>query len=105
MEDLRLEHWSQMRARKSDEPVEVNLNKLLPDHEDIEQKLSFLEQKEYKLSIFVQDVEGYEEDMLDVELRLSWKATNGTRHQRSVRTVYTKDGLYDYYYTLARPSE
>ena len=42
-------------------------------------------------------------EMMQVELQLSWKGIAGTRQRRSVRTYYSKDGLYDYYYTLARP--
>ena len=32
-----------------------------------------------------------------------WTGYDGRSHQLSMTTYYTKNGLYDYYYTLARP--
>lgn len=32
-----------------------------------------------------------------------WRGYDGRSHQLSMVTYYTKNGLYDYYYTLARP--
>lgn len=45
---------------------------------------------------------GRESSMRDITLYLSWRSTFGTLHNRTFTTRYCKDGLYDYYYTLAR---
>jgi len=42
---------------------------------------------------------GREGTMLDIQVTVSWKSYNGVDHSRSFKTRYSKDGLYDYYYT------
>lgn len=107
MEDLRLNNWGDMETLRDDcasnkGPLDLNLSKLLPTDDDITSKLTFLDQKKFALELLVTDVPDRENEILDVELRLQWVGLDGTSHQRSVRTYYTKKGLYDYYYTLAR---
>ncbi len=36
-----------------------------------------------------------------IQLTVAWKSYDGRSHSRSFQTIYVKDGLYDYYYTLA----
>ncbi|OIQ95012.1 hypothetical protein GALL_230260 [mine drainage metagenome] len=38
-----------------------------------------------------------------ITVSVTWKTYDGRSHTRSFKTEYMKDGLYDYYYTLARP--
>ena len=40
---------------------------------------------------------------MELILRASWKTIDGRTLNRSFRTIYTRNGLYDYYYTMARP--
>lgn len=35
---------------------------------------------------------------------VTWKSLDGRSHTRNFTTMYAKDGLYDYYYTLAKAS-
>jgi type II secretory pathway pseudopilin PulG len=41
-------------------------------------------------------------DMRDVQLVVAWTGTFGTAHQRSYVTRYGRNGLNDYFYTIAR---
>lgn len=38
-----------------------------------------------------------------ITVSVTWRSADGRTHTRSFETKYIKDGLYDYYYTLARP--
>ena len=42
-------------------------------------------------------------DLANVTVSVQWRSYDGRMHQRSFQTKYMKNGLYDYYYTLARP--
>jgi hypothetical protein len=50
----------------------------------------------------VTDVTGKTGEMKEILLVVSWENADGRSLSRQFRTYYTKDGLYDYYYTLAR---
>lgn len=39
-----------------------------------------------------------------ITLEVAWQSYDGRRHTRSFTTMYAKNGLYDYYYTLANPA-
>jgi Tfp pilus assembly protein PilV len=43
-------------------------------------------------------------DVRYITLIVSWNSYDGRAHTRQFRTMYAKNGLYDYYYTLANPS-
>lgn len=98
MENLRLQSWSDMEAIEGTE--EVDLAVLLTDQPEA---LAVAEGFDFVLTRTVQDVTGREGDMMELILRASWRTLDGRTLQRSFRTYYTRNGLYDYYYTLARP--
>ena len=41
------------------------------------------------------------DDVRYITLTVTWKSYDGRTHTRSFTTMYAKNGLYDYYYTLA----
>jgi hypothetical protein len=43
------------------------------------------------------------DDVRYITLMVGWQSSDGRRHSRSFTTMYAKNGLYDYYYTLANP--
>lgn len=49
------------------------------------------------------DVPGKVGSQREIALQVTWRSYDGRNHQRTFRTRYSKNGLYDYYYTLARP--
>ncbi len=44
-----------------------------------------------------------ENDVRLITLSVKWTSYDGRSHSRRFQTKYVKNGLYDYYYTLARP--
>jgi hypothetical protein len=42
-------------------------------------------------------------EVLNITISVQWTGYDGRSHTRSFRSMYAKNGLYDYYYTLARP--
>jgi len=42
-------------------------------------------------------------EIRQISVSAAWRGYDGRPHQLSMMTYYTKNGLYDYYYTLARP--
>lgn len=39
--------------------------------------------------------------VMNIVISVTWKSIDGRSHTRSFQSMYSKDGLYDYYYTLA----
>lgn len=46
-------------------------------------------------------VAGRETSMKTIEIRVNWTGASGRQHTRSFTTRYSKNGLYDFYYTAA----
>ena len=42
-------------------------------------------------------------DVYNITISVTWRGYDNRSHTRSFRSMYAKNGLYDYYYTLARP--
>jgi hypothetical protein len=42
-------------------------------------------------------------DVRDIWINVAWRGYDNRSHSRTFYTKYVKNGLYDYYYTLARP--
>ncbi len=42
-------------------------------------------------------------DVRFITITVTWRSYDGQEHTRSFSTMYAKNGLYDYYYTLANP--
>lgn len=41
------------------------------------------------------------DDVRNIDISVVWTTYDGIRHTRSFRSIYVKNGLYDYFYTLA----
>lgn len=42
-------------------------------------------------------------DIMNITLQVRWQTYDLRWHQRSFTAIYAKNGLYDYYYTVAHP--
>jgi Tfp pilus assembly protein PilV len=42
-------------------------------------------------------------EVMNIGLSVAWNTYDGRSHTRSFNSIYTKNGLYDYYYTIAHP--
>jgi len=98
MENLRLQSWSDIESREGTSNVDLTV--LLSDQPEAR---AVADGFEFVLTRTVQDVAGREGDMMELILRATWKTMDGRTLNRSFRTIYTRNGLYDYYYTMARP--
>ena len=56
----------------------------------------------FTLTRTVSDVAGKVGEMKEILLQVTWTTMDGRSLTRQFRTFYAKDGLYDYYYTIAR---
>ena len=41
-------------------------------------------------------------DIRYITIKVSWNSSDGMPHNRTFTTMYSKNGLYDFYYTVAR---
>ena len=58
----------------------------------------------YRLVRTVKDDDTRPGEGVDIYLQVYWRSFDGRSHTRSFQTKYVKNGLYDYYYTLAGPT-
>jgi Tfp pilus assembly protein PilV len=42
-------------------------------------------------------------EVAEIGISVVWNTYDGRSHTRSFNSIYTKNGLYDYYYTIAHP--
>lgn len=42
-------------------------------------------------------------EVMNIGISVAWDSYDGRSHTRSFNSIYTKNGLYDYYYTIAHP--
>jgi type II secretory pathway pseudopilin PulG len=92
MERVRLMSWSDIGTLPAKETVD--LSSVFTSDPALANR--------YSLVRAVTDVTGKTGEMKEILLVVSWENADGRSLSRQFRTYYTKDGLYDYYYTLAR---
>ncbi len=92
MERLRLMDWNNIVAISGTSTVD--LNSVFTDDADLAAR--------FTLTRTVSDVTGKAGEMKEIVLVVSWTTMDGRTLTRQFNTYYAKDGLYDYYYTLAR---
>lgn len=90
MERIRLLNWASLPGNSGD----VDLTDFFVDNPTLDAS--------FTLARTVADVAGKEGEMKTITLAVTWNGINGALHQRSFVTRYTREGLYDYYYTIAR---
>jgi Tfp pilus assembly protein PilV len=91
MESIRLMNWTTVNAMAASSTVD--LTTVFTTDPTLASK--------FTLTRTVSDVAGRVGEMKEIVLSVSWKTIDGKTHTRSFRTIYCKDGLYDYYYTVA----
>ena len=92
IERLRLLNWGGIDALPASAPVDL--------------VASFTSEGSYAgrftVTRNVSDVPGFVGEMKDITIIVSWRGTDGLVRDRRYHMRYGKDGLYDFYYTLAR---
>lgn len=92
MERLRLMDWADIASLTGTSTVD--LSSVFSDDAALAAR--------FTLNRTVSDVAGKVGEMKEIILQVTWTAVDGRSLSRQFRTYYAKDGLYDYYYTLAR---
>lgn len=89
MESLRLKSWSAIEALGNDKYYTTVFTS------DTDTTLA----EKYPVTRTVTSISS---DIREITLSVTWESYDGRSHTRTFRTQYCKDGLYDYYYTIAR---
>ena len=92
MERIRLMDWADIASLSSS--ATVDLSTVFTSDSNIASR--------FTLTRSVTDVSGKVGEMKAILLSVSWTAIDGRELTRTFQTIYAKDGLYDYYYTIAR---
>lgn len=95
MERIRLLSWTAVAALPARETLDIQT--ILPPGETA-QRIS----RRFTVVRTIADVSGKVGSIREIALSVSWRGIDGTDHVRTTRTHYTRNGLYDYYYTKAR---
>lgn len=93
MERIRMLSWADIEAMPAS--ANVNLAAVFTTDPSVAAQFSMVR--------LAADVPGKVGSQREIVLRVNWRSYDGRTHQRTFRTRYSKNGLYDYYYTLARP--
>ncbi len=92
MERLRLMSWTEIASLSPTETVD--LGTVFTSDSQLAARFTLVRQ--------IGDVSGKVGEMKQITLAVSWTNATGRSLSRQFTTYYAKDGLYDYYYTLAR---
>ncbi len=95
MERLRMMSWSAITAPGMSGAHSVDLSSMFTADPSLASKFSVTET--------VADSADHPGEMVTISLSVSWTGFDGRPQTRSFQSYYCKNGLYDYYYTLARP--
>lgn len=93
MERIRLMSWGEVNTLNASQTVD--LSAVFVADPAVADRFSLVRQ--------IADVSGMVGEMVQITLTVSWQTVDGRPLSRTFQTVYAKNGLYDYYYTLARP--
>lgn len=91
-ENIRLMSWTTVQALASNVTV-VSIDSVFAADTSYA--------KDFSMTMQCVPVTGRETTMREITLVVTWVSAFGQRHTRTFITRYCKDGLYDYYYTLA----
>ena len=94
MERIRLLSWTTVNALPASSSI--TLTDIFPGD-----TLTTTMASRFTATITTADVTGKVGEMKTITITVTWKGLDGLTHTRSSTGYYCKDGLYDYYYTLA----
>ena len=93
MERIRLMSWGDVNALNVSDTID--LSAVFVADPTVADRFTLVRQ--------ISDVTGMVGEIVQITLTVSWLTVDGRPLSRSFQTIYAKNGLYDYYYTLARP--
>jgi Tfp pilus assembly protein PilV len=92
IERLRLLSWTAITALDGEQ--KVDLSTMFTSNAAIVSK--------YTVVRTVKADDARPSDVRNITLTVTWSSYDGRSHSRTFTTIYAKNGLYDYYYTLAK---
>lgn len=93
MERLRMMSWTMINALPATETFDGA--SFFSEHADIEGI--------YTITRTVADDSTRPGEVKNINISVRWRTYDLRWHQRSFNAIYAKNGLYDYYYTVAHP--
>lgn len=94
MERIRLLNWSNITALPASDAI--NLSTIFPSGTTSTAMIG-----KFSAVRTVATVASRDDEMKSITITVTWSGLDGQSHRRSTTTYYCKNGLYDYYYTLA----
>ncbi len=95
LERIRLLSWSSVDAMEGS--AELDITTIMPAGATLTAKLD----ERFTVLRTVADVSGKTGSMKEILVTVSWTGLDGVSRSRTSTTHYAKNGLYDYYYSLA----
>lgn len=96
IERLRLLNWSDLNSMITTNPAPVNVATVYANDSNIASR--------FTATRLIKPTAGRESTMLDIQIFITWRGLDGATYNRSFKTKYSKNGLYDYFYTARRAS-
>ena len=92
IERLRLMSWADLTNPSlipANEPI--NLGLIYPESPEVAKQFTALRT--------ISPCPGRETSMVEIAVTVTWSSIDGNNHSRTFKTRYSKNGLYDYFYT------
>lgn len=100
MERIRMLSWSRVEALGTT-PATIDLTTIFPQTTATERKVLAQMQNTFTATRTITPLADYSDEIVEITIHITWKGIDGVTHNRSTNTRYCKNGLYNYYYTLA----
>ncbi|MEZ0218453.1 MAG: hypothetical protein ACAH89_15045 [Rariglobus sp.] len=100
MERVRMLSWSRVQTL-STASSSIDLTTIFPQNTEIERKVLAQMQRTFTATRTITPLTDYSSEVMEITIAITWKGIDGVTHNRSTKTRYCKNGLYNYYYTLA----
>lgn len=100
MERIRMLSWSRVEDLMDDSP-QIALSSIFPQNTELERKVLSQMERTFTATRTLTALADYSNEIVEITVTVTWKGIDGSAHTRSTNTRYCKNGLYNYYYTLA----
>ncbi len=100
MERVRMLSWTRVEALMTADP-KIELDTIFPKNTELERKVFAQMDNTFTATRSITPLTDYANEVVVITVTVTWKGIDGVAHTRSTNTRYCKNGLYNYYYTLA----
>lgn len=100
MERIRMLSWTRMEQLMHDSK-DIDLSTIFPSNTAVEKKILDQMNEAFTATRTITALTDYSSEVLEITVTVTWKGIDGVTHNRSTNTRYCKNGLYNYYCTIA----